>query len=183
MAIFRKLQLLFALLGLIPLVAISAQYWPAPKSRSIASEIQPAQSQPSPDSAWQRACEGGGGTQQLCYIQQTFSTDEGVLLIAAFGFNEEGVPTGVLTFPLNVLLQSGLALKVDEREQSTFEFSSCNPAGCRAVIPVVHELLASLKAGRTLMVGWRTAGGDQIVVPLTLSGFTAGWLSLGRSSS
>jgi invasion protein IalB len=84
----------------------------------------------------------------------------------------------VFTTPVDVLIQPGLVLKVDAQDQQQYQFTSCQPGGCRGVVTLSDEQLASLRAGSVLGVGWITAAGNQMVVPINLLGFSAAWRSL-----
>lgn len=131
-------------------------------------------------SAWKRQCEGAAGTsEENCFIAQAVGAKGRVIFTAQFGYSgAKRVETAVFTTPLNVLLSPGLAIKIDEEEQITVPFSLCNQAGCRSVFSISEDLLSQMTAGKIMRVGWKSASGEDVVIPVQLAGFTAAWKTL-----
>lgn len=131
-------------------------------------------------SVWKRQCEGAAGTpEENCYIGQAVGAKGRVIFTAQFGYSGANrAETAVLTTPLNVLLAPGVAIKIDDDEQITVPFSICNQAGCRSIFSISKELMGKMTAGKMMRVGWKSASGEDVVIPVQLAGFTAAWRTL-----
>lgn len=91
----------------------------------------------------------------------------------------ERVPFMSLQMPLGVDLRPGGVMRVDEEGETSLEFLRCTEAGCDASARVTPELLAQLRAGSVLRVGFRPWGSEQVTaVEASLVGFTAAFAQL-----
>ncbi len=114
-------------------------------------------------------------TPSQCRVAQTQkSTDEknpGTLLQVLFAA-EKGKMFGVFTFPFGVDLRAGIALRVDEGDEVKGSFMTCLSDGCQSITEIDEKLLAQIRKGKTLKVGFRSwGGGDKtLVVEVPLEG-------------
>ena len=131
---------------------------------------------------WMIKCEGGEGVTERCVAFQNIVVTESrqqLLVLAAGYLGPKGEPWIVLTVPLGVLLQSGLALKVDEGERFDAAFKICTAKGCEAGIPLDDDLLPLMKAGLVARVAFMDGTARrQITVPVSLAGFSAAFRTL-----
>ncbi len=131
---------------------------------------------------WMVKCEGGEGVTERCFAFQNIVVTESrqqLLVLAAGYLGPKGEPWVILTVPLGVLLQSGLALKVDEGERFDTVFKICTAKGCEAGIPLDDDLLRLMKAGLVARIAFLDAiTGRQITVPVSLKGFSASFQTL-----
>lgn len=98
------------------------------------------------------------------------------------------VAAAVIETPLGTLLRvprnadeldqpGGLRMQVDGGELRVFQYSFCNAGGCVAEIGMEQELVDAFKRGRvaTITIWSADAPGQPVELPLSLSGFTAGY--------
>ncbi|WP_339776468.1 invasion associated locus B family protein [uncultured Thalassospira sp.] len=79
-----------------------------------------------------------------------------------------------MQLPLGVDLRPGIVIKVDQGPEMKVIYGKCTNAGCDAALVMSDELLASMKAGAELLVGFRAWGNEQTqVIKASLTGFTA----------
>jgi invasion protein IalB len=110
-----------------------------------------------------------------CRAAQTQkSVDEknpGTLLQVLFAA-EKGKMFGVFTLPFGVDLRAGIAVRIDEGEEVKGSFMTCMPDGCQSIAEISETLLAQIRKGKVLKVGFRSwGGGDKtLVVDVPLEG-------------
>lgn len=99
------------------------------------------------------------------------TTDEGVVIVGV---------ARILT-PLNMLLQDGLALRIDDGPLRTAPFLVCSRNGCHSRPPLTADLVDELKAGGVaeFMTAVQTEEGRRVISwPISLQGFTAAFNAL-----
>ena len=75
--------------------------------------------------------------------------------------------------PLGVDLRSGMVLRVDNYEEIKAPYLRCTNAGCDVQVELTAELVAQLKKGLKLQVGFRPFGSSKtVVIDASLKGFT-----------
>ena len=78
-----------------------------------------------------------------------------------------------LLLPLGTNLQAGIKILIDKGQETSFQYSRCTNRGCLVMIPVSNKLLASLKRGKNLKIGFLPFGATKpMIVNLNLGGFT-----------
>ena len=87
-------------------------------------------------------------------------------------------PVAVIILPLGVLLQPGVALRVDGNPAIRLPFGWCLNDGCRVRLPLDQATLKQFRAGDGGVIGFRVIGGQDRALPFSLSGFTAALASL-----
>jgi invasion protein IalB len=79
----------------------------------------------------------------------------------------------VALLPLGLHIPSGVAVKVDEQTQRPMILQRCTNAGCEAAMKVDDAMLAEMKKGAALRVGFNTdSKGNTMVAPASLKGLT-----------
>lgn len=123
---------------------------------------------------WSLLCNSASPNE--CRAAQTQkSLDEknpGTLLQVLFA-TEKGKMFGVFILPFGVDLRAGIALRVDEGTEVKGSFMTCLPDGCQSITEIDEALLAQLRTGKTLKVGFRPWGGGAdktLVVDVPLDG-------------
>ena len=131
---------------------------------------------------WTIKCEGEEGAAERCVAFQNIVVTQSrqQLLTVAVGYlGPKGEPWVILTVPLGVLLQSGVALKVDEGPRFDAPFKICTAKGCEAGIPPEDDVLWLMKAGLVARIAFLDGiTGRQITVPVSLKGFSAAFRTL-----
>jgi invasion protein IalB len=76
--------------------------------------------------------------------------------------------------PLDTALNEGLVLEMQDLEPKKYQFKFCNSIGCYSQIGLTIEELEALKSkGKaSIFLKHLSSGDQQIVIPISLSGFT-----------
>lgn len=167
---------LAAAIGVGPIV--SAQ--DAPAETTAADDASdpgyPTTSNPQVFDEWNVRCSGEEGVANVCETYRNlYLTDNNqrILHIAIGHVPDEDSAVAILIAPLGVSLPEGMQLRVDEGEQSEFAYRSCATDGCRARAPLDTGMLDAMRAGAELRVTIAEVSGRRIVIPVSLTGFTA----------
>lgn len=140
--------------------------------------------------AWIVRCEDTANAatctmNQELFLQQTVEGElqtVGRLLNLTVVYLDAGgerVPFMSLQMPLGVDLRPGAVMQVDDNEETPLEFLRCTEAGCDSSARVTPDLLAQMRAGNVLRVGFRPWGSEQVTaVEASLIGFTAAFAEL-----
>ena len=91
-------------------------------------------------------------------------------------------PEIIVQLPLGVLLAAGATFQVDENTPQQLKFKACDRNGCYANSPITPEMLAVLKKGKQLTVGFQNLAEKPITVPLSLDGFGDAYDKMQRPS-
>jgi invasion protein IalB len=72
---------------------------------------------------------------------------------------------------LGVLLAAGATFQVDDNTAQRLNFRACDRNGCYANSSVSPDVLAALRKGTQLKIGFQNLAEKPITVPLSLDGF------------
>ena len=129
-------------------------------------------------------CQAVTAAENICGLVQTIidnKTKRQVVGIAIrFAGKDAERRLGMfVTVPLGIFLGSGVGGKIDDDKQFKFNLQNCNQRGCQAALEIKKDMLAELKKGNRLIVGFKArADSNTIAVPVSLKGFTAGLKSI-----
>ncbi len=131
---------------------------------------------------WRLRCERQKDEDpERCFIMQIAKTKEGNRDVLRIGvrYPEPDKPAMVfLTLPLGVYLPTSLRFQIDKGETLKVPLEICLPNGCHTRMALVGELLQSLKNGRQAILTFRDSQQREIIVPISLAGFTAALAAL-----
>jgi len=116
-----------------------------------------------------------GADSEVCVMFQRQVLEDGrtLLLMTVREAPNQPQPVAMLQVPLGVLLQPGLSITVDDGEPLELGYSICNNNGCIASFPLRDRIREALKRGINADVVVATANGQEIVISVSLKGFTA----------
>lgn len=131
---------------------------------------------------WQIRCDTPAGAQnEQCVLMQFVTAEDrdnvGLTVIVLKTADKQARIMRVLA-PLGVLLPSGLGLQVDANDMGRAGFVRCLPNGCVAEVILENELLDTLRVGSTATFIIFQTPEEGIGIPISLSGFGAGYDSL-----
>ncbi len=121
------------------------------------------------------------GKQEVCFLLQQVLVQDAqrpVLTITIGYFGPEREAIAVIDTQLRVPLANGVHVAVDGGDVGSTPFEFCHRDGCRAFLPLTEKLVTAFKAGSMGAVQMRSSGGDQVNLPISLKGFTAGFGSI-----
>ncbi len=130
---------------------------------------------------WDLACIRTEAETDPCSLLQLLSGPDGnpMAEFSLFRLQEGGqaVAGATIIVPLETLLPAQLTISVDGAPGKRYNYSFCNPIGCVAQIGLTAEDIAAFKKGNqaTLTLVPAPAPDQRIDLPLSLSGFTAGF--------
>ena len=133
---------------------------------------------------WTVGCEKLPGlSEERCFIYQTVvnKENEQPVLQMAVGYlpidENEDQPAALLTLPLGVALPPGVGFQIDEGKLVRVKYERCLPTGCIAGFPLNDEMINQFKRGNKMEVRVHD-GVRAVAMPISLSGFTAGFDAL-----
>lgn len=129
---------------------------------------------------WGVECAENGKNCHLVQKVSNAETGEDVLLARVGQVSADGQKKVrlMLVGPLGVMLTPGVAVQIDEQEGHRVPFVQCAPQGCQTTITLDDATIALMKAGQVMKVGMTPPNGKMVVMPVSLSGFTAGVAAL-----
>ena len=127
---------------------------------------------------WTARCETTQGkVEGGCFLYQNLVLRTGgqrVLQFAVGYAQGSNTPIALVSLPLGISLPPGVWLRVDAGERVQVMVERCEPAGCRAGMPLGPSLLEALRTGKRLTVTFYDTERKPIEVPLPLDGFQSG---------
>ena len=91
-------------------------------------------------------------------------------------------PEIVVQLPLGVLLAAGATFQVDDNPPQSLSYRTCGKNGCVANSPITPEVLAALRKGKQLTIGFQDLKEKPITVPLSLNGFAEAYDKMQKPS-
>jgi invasion protein IalB len=128
---------------------------------------------------WQVRCDTPpGALQEQCALMQTVMADDrpnvGLTVMVLKTADQKSRLMRVIA-PMDVLLPSGLGLKIDQADVGRAGFLRCLPNGCVADVVMDDNLLKQLRTGQTAtFIIFQTAE-EGIGFPISLKGFGEGY--------
>lgn len=133
-----------------------------------------------------RCLKAEEGTADPCQLYQLLNDDEGnsVAEISMFPLENGGQAAAGATIvvPLETLLSEQLQITVDGSSPRRYPFTFCNRAGCVARVGFTQAEVDQFKRGSaaTLRMVPAAAPDQEVTLPISLSGFTAGYTASGE---
>lgn len=130
---------------------------------------------------WGVQCETPeGADKETCFIfQNLVMKDSGQRVLQVMvGHLQNDKPAAVLTLPLGISLVQGVSVQVDDGDKKRIPVQRCQKNGCIAGLLLDDDLLAAFKGGKKAQVTFYDGRQRPVSVPVSLSGFTAGYQSL-----
>lgn len=134
---------------------------------------------------WQIRCETAPGApaEQCALVQSVTAEDRpnvGLTVIILKTADGKNRIMRVLV-PLGVLIPKGLGLRIDQTDIGSAAFVRCLPNGCVSEVYLDEKLIAQLRGGKTALFLIYQTPEEGIGVPLSLSGFSAGYDRLDKA--
>tara|TARA_R110000868_G_scaffold143281_4_gene361292 strand:- start:4943 stop:5470 length:528 start_codon:yes stop_codon:yes gene_type:complete len=129
---------------------------------------------------WVFQCQAVSATRNICGLVQKIIDNKTKRQVVGIAIRYAGKETDrrlgmFVTVPLGIFLGSGIGGKIDDGKQFTFNLQTCNQRGCQGAVEIKPEMLAEMKKGNRLIVGFKArADSNTIAVPVSLKGFTQG---------
>lgn len=129
-----------------------------------------------PVNSWTINCASAGDVNALdCLMSQSLTeakTGQRVLTITIRRQPDTKYAL-VLMLPHGIYLPAGVSYSIDGKEKAAATIQTADQNGSYAVVPMEVALVKALKAGTRLDVGVETAQRQPLVLPISLTGFSA----------
>lgn len=133
---------------------------------------------------WTLVCETlKGAKDEFCFLTQILTVKETgkPLMRVTVSYPGNGDKALMLvTLPLGIALAPGMGFQLDDGKPRGVPFDRCLPVGCNAGLPLSPTLIEAMKKGTQIKVMFADGKGKKKVLPISLSGFTAGFASMGK---
>lgn len=86
-----------------------------------------------------------------------------------------------IALPHGVLFPRGVGVQIDEAAEKAIAVQTSDQNGAYTGTPVDAAMLAAMRGGKTLKIGFTAGNGQRIIVPVTLKDFPAGLTALDKS--
>ena len=184
--------------GMVPASAQAPATNPAAQQPAAGSIQAPLALPPLPSNApppqrfgdWAKRCSVQPGNKvQHCHLTQVLmhtknQKRQGLLMLRVGYYGEKKIPAVIMRVPLalGVYLPTGLTLTVPGAEPLRVVIESCLPKqGCRAVAKLPSAMVSAMKNANKGTVALRTLRRQQLKLPVSFKGITAGLASLNKS--
>ncbi|HPE62340.1 MAG TPA: invasion associated locus B family protein [Thiolinea sp.] len=133
---------------------------------------------------WGGNCETGDQNRTVCYLEQVLSHNDRPLMITVIGYAPgNAMPTIFFELPKTIDIRNGIQLQVDNQAPIRFQ-GHCDETRCTAGFALDRNILAQFRKGRKATVSYQGAtNGQQVQLPLSLMGISAGLNALQHSAS
>jgi len=155
---------------------------------SLGEEAQPETYTRETNGDWQVQCIRLPGkeeaTDEPCQLFQALQDDQGtnVAEVTLFRLPEGGqaIAGANILVPLETLLSAQLTMSVDGGKARRYPYSFCSPIGCFARLGFTAQDINAMKKGAVANVTIvpAPAPDQEVVLPMSLSGFTASFESI-----
>ena len=139
-----------------------------------AQESKPPE-QPAPQT-WTLNCSGAAAQSELaCTLSQVLIVkDSNKRILTAVVARRDGKLMLDLGLPHGLNLPKGVDIWIDEAARKTYPIVTADQNGSYAMIALDEALIGALKKGSLLNVAVTAHAGNEIVLQLSLTGFSAG---------
>ncbi|MAA97179.1 MAG: invasion associated locus B family protein [Stappia sp.] len=123
-----------------------------------------------------------GAPKQCRALQNIVMKDSGQRLLTVVVEPREGAPNHaiVVALPHGVFLPAGAVIKIDDGAEQKMVIQTSDANGAYAGMAISDEMLAAMKKGQRLVIGFKTAQQQDLAIPVTLIGFTAAYNKLAQ---
>jgi len=141
---------------------------------------QQQETPPKPAQTWTVNCASSGGNAELaCTLSQVLIVKEsGQRVLTVSVMKVAGAFTMRLGLPHGLNLPKGVDVWIDQAERRNHPIVTADKSGSYASIDLDAAAIAALKQGTQLNVAVKAYSGDEIVLQVSLAGFTAGFAKL-----
>jgi invasion protein IalB len=133
-----------------------------------------------PVPTWTINCSGDASQAKLaCTLTQTLiMKDKGQCVLTAVVTNNDGKPLLNLGLPHGLSLAKGVDIWIDEAARQNFPIVTADQKGSYAIIALKDTFINAMKQGKLLNVAVTAFAGNEIILQLSLNGFSAGFARL-----
>lgn len=146
----------------------------------VTTPVDPAVTPPVerlPEDNWLKVCDVLDSGERACILRQIIL--KGGQFVGSFVLRDdpgqENRLLAVAAVPIGVLLPFGLTWQIDGSRPLRVPYMVCDPRSCVSQLVINEAYVDSLKKGAKLLLTARNRQNQDLVVEITLAGFTAVW--------
>ena len=134
-----------------------------------------AKAKPASAAVWAARCASTTRTTPPdCSVEQRVLIRPSGQLLAAVTItvpHDTRKPTILVQVPFGLALRAGITLQLDNRGPARLDVQTCDQGGCYVGTLLSDDFLAGMLSAKTLTVKMQAVGGQNIAVPMPLTGF------------
>ena len=177
---------------IVAVLAASAS-WMTPGAQAQTTPAAPAPAAQASGPAWQLVCNPAPAANptpapapaanQPCSLVQNLLAGEQKqrLLTVILQRTPQAGHNMTIALPHGVLFPRGVSVQVDEAAEKPLVVQTSDQNGAYTGTPVDAAMLAAMRGGKTLKIGFTAGNGQRIIVPVTLRDFPTGLAALDKS--
>jgi len=143
----------------------------------ILAQTQPKNNPQNNNEPWAIQCgEDQTSGKKFCRMQQSLrykKTGQRLLAVIIQPQAVEPKLAILLSLPHGLYLPAGTAFKIDDGEENRMLIETCDAEGCYASGGISEKMVAIMKKGEKMLIGFQASNKKPITIPITLKGFTA----------
>lgn len=172
----------------LSLIVIFATSWGATIAASQGAEATPKVTLEKRFDSWHLSCavaqDNRGMSHERCMVSQMVAIDpkgkKVVLGLTVDYADSPTVPTMRIRFSPAANRKAGIGIKIDNNPEMRLVINNCNAKRCESVGRLSPKVLKLWRSGKQAQLAFIVQGGKQMLLPISLSGFDAAILALGR---
>ena len=129
---------------------------------------------------WTVNCSGAAGQAELtCTLSQAlYVKDKGQRVLTAVVTKKAGKSVLNLGLPHGLDLPKGVDVWIDDAQRRNHPIATADQKGSYAIVAMDDAMLAAMRKGKVLNVAIKAYSGDEVILQLSLTGFSAGYARL-----
>ncbi len=145
-----------------------------PPARNAVPPLQVPQPLAETFGEWRVWCTLDVQSRENCRAEQVLKDQDGKSQLAVVAYPAAGGAPARLRLvpPWGVLIEAGLAVRVDAMPVMQVPIKNCLPTGCQAELILSDGLLKAMQTGKELRIGVTTADRKPISTSVQLAGFS-----------
>jgi invasion protein IalB len=170
----------FAIMLVVPAIAVAAQTAPAPAPAAAAPAAPAAPAAAGGNPLWTKTCgTSPDGKTQVCNTQQDLWLNQDGSVRASISIQPKADKKyGIGGFvPLGFIIPAGVVLTINGQKAGVAQFMQCNaplqdlPPGCFIAAEVGEDFIAAMRKGNELALVVTNGNNQQLPIKLSLNGF------------
>jgi len=134
---------------------------------------------------WRVWCELDVQSRENCRAEQVLASQDGKAQLAVVAYPAKADAPARLRImpPWGVLIEAGLAVRVDALPVVQVPIRSCLPSGCQAELTLSEGLIGAMRTGTDLKIAVVTSDGKPVSTNVPLAGFADAYSRISGKSA
>lgn len=134
---------------------------------------------------WRVQCQLDVRSRESCRAEHVVIGQDGQPELAAIAYPADAATPARLRImpPWGVLIQAGLAIRIDDQSPLQLPIATCLASGCMAEIVLSDGMLQAMRSGAAMQIGVISAEGRPIATSVSLAGFSEAYARISGKSA